>query len=133
MHAVFRVRSEPTAEAWLAAIFDRNRFGMAMAAIIRMIATTIKSSINEKPFCLLRIELIPPKAPIPVLALRPVLLHGSHHVRDRAVIHEAHFSKPSRMKPLRGALVGAIAPSPKPGYLGNDRFRHWKAAKDDKN
>jgi hypothetical protein len=26
-----------------------------MAAIIRIIATTIKSSINEKPFCLLRI------------------------------------------------------------------------------
>src|ERR1700680_1880663 len=54
MHAVFNVRSEPTAEAWLAAIFDRNRFGMAMAAIIRMIATTIKSSIKEKPFFLFR-------------------------------------------------------------------------------
>src|SRR4029077_7964311 len=54
MHAVFNVRSEPTAEAWLAAIFDRNRFGMAMAAIIKIIATTIKSSISEKPFCLFR-------------------------------------------------------------------------------
>src|ERR1700730_15064383 len=52
MHAVFNVRSEPTAEAWLAAIFARSRFGMAMAAIIKMMATTIKSSINEKPFCL---------------------------------------------------------------------------------
>jgi hypothetical protein len=30
-----------------------------MAAIIRMIATTINSSINEKPFCLLRIEFFP--------------------------------------------------------------------------
>jgi hypothetical protein len=29
--------------------------GMAIAAIIKMIATTIKSSISEKPFCLLRI------------------------------------------------------------------------------
>jgi hypothetical protein len=28
---------------------------MAMAAMIRIIATTIKSSINEKPFCLFRI------------------------------------------------------------------------------
>src|SRR4029077_3929710 len=55
MQDVFKVRSEPTAEAWLAAIFDRNRLGMAMAAIIRIIATTIKSSINEKPFCLFRI------------------------------------------------------------------------------
>jgi hypothetical protein len=33
---------------------------MAMAAIIRMIATTIKSSINEKPFCLFRIFSILP-------------------------------------------------------------------------
>src|SRR5580692_10332396 len=57
MHAVFNVRSEPTAEDWLAAIFARNKLGMAMAAIIRMIATTIKSSINEKPFCLLRMGL----------------------------------------------------------------------------
>src|SRR5260370_42006756 len=31
---------------------------MAMAAIIRIIATTIKSSINEKPFCLRMIHLI---------------------------------------------------------------------------
>src|ERR1700732_881644 len=52
MHAVFNVRSEPTAEDWLAEIFARNKLGMAMAAITRMIATTIKSSISEKPFCL---------------------------------------------------------------------------------
>jgi hypothetical protein len=55
MHAVFNVRSEPTAEAWLAAIFERSKFGIAIAAIIRIIATTIKSSINEKPFSLFRI------------------------------------------------------------------------------
>src|SRR6516164_5926916 len=55
MHEVFSVRSEPTAEAWFAAIFDRNRLGMAIAAIIRMIATTIKSSMSEKPFCFLPI------------------------------------------------------------------------------
>jgi hypothetical protein len=48
------VRSEPTAEASLAAIFDRKRLGMAMAAIIKIIATTIKSSMSEKPFCLFR-------------------------------------------------------------------------------
>jgi hypothetical protein len=45
------VRIEPTAEDSFAAIRDRRRFGMAMAAMIRMIATTIKSSIREKPFC----------------------------------------------------------------------------------
>src|SRR5260370_3335277 len=45
------VRSEPTAEASLADIFDRSKFGIAMAAIIKMTVTTIKSSISEKPFC----------------------------------------------------------------------------------
>ena len=63
MHAVFNVRSEPTAEAWLAAILARSRFGMAIAAIIRMIATTIKSSISENPFCLFRIVCFSRKMP----------------------------------------------------------------------
>src|SRR6266852_2433770 len=49
--AVLRVRIVPTAEDSFAAIRDRIKFGMAMAAMIRMIATTIKSSIREKPFC----------------------------------------------------------------------------------
>jgi hypothetical protein len=40
----------------LAAIFERSKFGIAMAAMIRMIATTINNSINEKPFCLLRMH-----------------------------------------------------------------------------
>src|ERR1700704_2406314 len=35
----------------LAAIRARSRFGIAMAAMIRMIATTISNSISEKPFC----------------------------------------------------------------------------------
>src|SRR5437763_6136375 len=46
------VRTEPTADASLAAIRERSRFGIAMAAMIRMIATTISSSISDKPFCL---------------------------------------------------------------------------------
>src|SRR5271156_4289078 len=46
------VRSEPTADVSLAAIRERSRLGMAMAAMIRMIATTISNSISEKPFCL---------------------------------------------------------------------------------
>jgi hypothetical protein len=45
------VRREPTAEASFAAIRDRRRFGIAMAAMIRMIATTISNSIRENPFC----------------------------------------------------------------------------------
>jgi len=42
----------------LADILERSRFGIAMAAMIRMIATTISNSISEKPFCL-RIQLSP--------------------------------------------------------------------------
>jgi hypothetical protein len=45
------VRSEPTAEASFAAMRERSKFGIAIAAMIKMIATTIKSSIREKPFC----------------------------------------------------------------------------------
>jgi hypothetical protein len=48
---VLIVRIEPTAEASLAAIRDRRRFGIAMAAMMRIIATTISNSISEKPFC----------------------------------------------------------------------------------
>src|SRR5260370_36137324 len=36
----------------LASSLDRSKLGTAMAAMIRMMATTISSSINEKPFCL---------------------------------------------------------------------------------
>jgi len=43
------VRIELTAEASLAAIRARSRLGMAIAAMIKMIATTISNSINEKP------------------------------------------------------------------------------------
>ena len=48
---VLIVRIEPTAEASLAAIRDRSKFGIAMAAMIKMIATTISNSISQKPFC----------------------------------------------------------------------------------
>src|SRR5260370_10831221 len=53
--AVLMVRREPTAEASFAAIRDRRRFGIAIAAMIKMIATTINSSINENPFSCFRI------------------------------------------------------------------------------
>ena len=49
--AVLMVRTEPTAEDSLAAMRERIKFGIAMAAMIRMIATTISNSISEKPFC----------------------------------------------------------------------------------
>src|SRR6516225_6191809 len=51
--AVLIVRSEPAAEDSLADILARIKFGIAMAAMIRMIATTISNSISEKPSALL--------------------------------------------------------------------------------
>src|SRR5215469_5571390 len=53
--AVLIVRSEAAAEDSWADILARIKFGIAMAAMIRMIATTTSSSINEKPFCSWRI------------------------------------------------------------------------------
>src|SRR5438270_9772531 len=52
MFAVTSERTEAAAEDSLAEILARSRFGMAIAAMIKMIATTISNSINEKPFCL---------------------------------------------------------------------------------
>jgi hypothetical protein len=53
---VLYVRKEATADASLAAIFERSKFGIAIAAMIKMMATTINNSINEKPFCLFRMH-----------------------------------------------------------------------------
>src|SRR5512146_3332520 len=49
------LRTEETAEDSLAEIRARIKLGMAMAATMRMIATTISNSINENPlsFCIL--------------------------------------------------------------------------------
>src|ERR1700678_1692376 len=51
-------RSEAAADESLAAILARIKLGIAIAAMIRMIATTISSSISEKPFCF-RISIFP--------------------------------------------------------------------------
>jgi hypothetical protein len=50
--AVVKVLIEFTADASCAEILERSKFGMAIAAMIRIIATTISSSISEKPACL---------------------------------------------------------------------------------
>src|SRR5580700_5201584 len=49
------MRTEAAAEESLAAMRARMRFGIAIAAMMRMMATTISNSISEKPFCF-RIE-----------------------------------------------------------------------------
>jgi hypothetical protein len=53
------VRIELAADDSLAEIRARNRFGMAMAAMIRIIATTMSNSISEKPFCFRKFALFP--------------------------------------------------------------------------
>jgi hypothetical protein len=42
---------DPIADDSFAEIFARRRLGIAIAAITRMIATTISNSISEKPCC----------------------------------------------------------------------------------
>src|SRR5713101_4365511 len=49
--AVFNACREAAADASLACMRARNRLGIAIAAIMRIIATTINNSISEKPFC----------------------------------------------------------------------------------
>jgi hypothetical protein len=49
--AVEMVRTDAAADDSLAAMRARSKFGIAIAAMIRMIATTISNSISEKPFC----------------------------------------------------------------------------------
>src|SRR5437899_9248458 len=46
--SVLTVRSEATADDSLAAMRARSKFGIAIAAMIRMIATTISSSIRSE-------------------------------------------------------------------------------------
>lgn len=61
--AVLMVRTEATAEDSFAAMRARKKFGIAIAAIIRMIATTINNSIKEKPIFVFRdIPMLPSKA-----------------------------------------------------------------------
>src|ERR1700731_4804599 len=62
-------RSVATEEDSLAAKRERSRFGIAMAAITRMMATTIRNSISEKPAFLFlkRMEApLPEQAPLAV-------------------------------------------------------------------
>src|ERR1700694_2557955 len=53
MSAVLIIRTEAAAEESLADMRARMRFGIAIAPMIRRMATTMSNSINEKPFCFL--------------------------------------------------------------------------------
>src|SRR5271166_5546478 len=45
------VRTDATADDSFAAMRARSKFGIAIAAMMRMMATTMSNSISEKPFC----------------------------------------------------------------------------------
>jgi len=68
---VFSVRSDATAEAWFAAILDFSKFGMAIAAMIRMIATTISNLINENPWFRFLMFLTSRQYRPPISSVRP--------------------------------------------------------------
>src|SRR5579864_687748 len=68
------VRREATAAASLALILARRRLGMAMAAMIKIIATTINNSIREKPFCLEGVSCFLIGSP-PQLVLQLTIIH----------------------------------------------------------
>ncbi len=53
------VRMEEIADTSFAVIFERKRFGIATAAMTKIMVTTISNSISENPFCL-RIILVSP-------------------------------------------------------------------------
>jgi hypothetical protein len=53
--ALLIARTEEIAEASFADIRDFSMFGIAMAAITKMIATTMSSSISENPRCFMKL------------------------------------------------------------------------------
>src|SRR6185312_15080721 len=88
--AVFSVRTVLAAADSLADILDRSRLGMAMAAMIRMIATTISSSMSENPFCLRIFLEISSESSVPRL-----LIEVSGRGTRSSSLHLAHQSSPS--------------------------------------
>src|SRR5580704_544933 len=94
---VLMVRIDPTADASLAAMRARSKFGIAMAAMIKIIATTISNSISEKPFCfLLTFDLSPNKALNLCSRQRPFLFG-----RRRHTIHVAYRNNTANFAPSK--------------------------------
>jgi hypothetical protein len=58
--AVFKLRIAATAADSLAAMRECRKLGIAIAAMIRMMATTINSSIRENPVVLLFLRIASP-------------------------------------------------------------------------
>src|ERR1700691_3933791 len=108
---------EPAADESLAAMRARIRLGIAMAAITRIIATTINSSISEKPFCFVMefiryLALSPSKPPRPGRTTETVALnrpswwtltpYGGYHFSLDG------FSRPEKDKGRRNSHPAAL-------------------------
>jgi hypothetical protein len=86
--AVVIVRIPLTADASFAAIFERSKLGTAMAAMIKIIATTISNSISEKPRCLF---IKSPAQCVSYLALvQRRLYHGQEHEGCQLTLPSLH-------------------------------------------
>src|SRR5437762_8279127 len=101
------VRREETAEDSLAAIFARSKLGMAMAAMIRMIATTISNSIREKPRCLFMVFGTRESTSISVLAAGThQVVHARCHGKNRPYYRFHVLLPPGPSGELQGAEGG---------------------------
>src|ERR1700685_3863109 len=92
---------EATADDSLAAIRARSKFGIAIAAMIRMMATTISNSISEKPFSLLlRMHGTPFRLNFNVLLRGERCLQVHPHGQSAAKVdahstHSTHWQQPA--------------------------------------
>jgi hypothetical protein len=84
------------ADAWLAAIRLLIRLGIAIAAIIKMIATTIRSSIRENPSSWRGIDLIPSPRHTRGIHWHLKALHTWPHSLARFMPGRPRFAQTSR-------------------------------------
>src|SRR6202041_37108 len=100
--AVTIVRTEPTADASLAAMRARSKFGIAIAAMIKIIATTMSNSISEKPFWFLFI--VSPGSSAPDSVSYALAGYGSDRSTDRSKsAHSVYFwNTPTHHHDLQG-------------------------------
>src|ERR1700747_204749 len=103
------VRSEETAEDSFAAILARSKLGMAMAAMIRIIATTISNSIREKPRCL-PIGLVTKNPLHRVLAAAYTRNQSTQDAKEKPSVHSVLGSRTSNDSAC------TAKPKPFPGY-----------------
>jgi hypothetical protein len=86
------------ADAWLAAIRLLIRLGIAMAAMIKIMATTIRSSIRENPSSWRGMELIPSPRHTRGIHWRLKALHTSPNSVARFMPGPLRFAQTPRLE-----------------------------------